>query len=151
MSADPRSPHVYLYDGVCALCNRAVQFLLDRDRNERFRFAALQSGFARDTLARHGERADDLDTFWVVRDAGTTREALLSQSQAVLFACRELGFPWSAFSLLAVVPRAVLDAGYDLLARSRYRLFGRYERCVLAMPGQERRFIGEPAPASEEA
>ena len=68
-----------------------------------------------------------------------------------MFACRELGLPWSAFALLAVVPRAVLDAGYDLFARSRYRLFGRYERCVLAMPGQERRFIGGAASLPEGA
>jgi predicted DCC family thiol-disulfide oxidoreductase YuxK len=147
MSSAPRSPHVYLYDGVCGLCNRAVQFLLRHDRRERFRFAALQSAFAREALARHGERADDLDTFWVVRDAGTPRESLLARSRAVVFAFGELGLPWSAVTLLAVVPRAILDAAYDALARSRYRLFGRYERCVLASPGFERRFIdgGEPA------
>lgn len=143
MTADSRSPHVYLYDGVCALCNRAVQFLLRHDRRERFRFAALQSTFARETLARHGKRADDLDTFWVVRDAGTPRESLLARSRAVVFALGELGMPWSALAFLAVVPRPVLDAGYDGIARSRYRIFGRYERCVLASPGFERRFIDD--------
>jgi predicted DCC family thiol-disulfide oxidoreductase YuxK len=137
----PPSPHVYLYDGVCALCNRAVRFLLRHDRRERFRFAALQSAFARETLARHGERADDLDTFWVVRDAGTPREALLSRSRAVLFACAELGLPWSAFRFVAVVPRAVLDVAYDALARSRYRVFGRYDQCALPAPEHARRFI----------
>src|SRR5262245_46755544 len=105
MLADARSPHVYLYDGVCALCNRAVAFLLRHDRRERFRFAALQSRTARELLTRHGERADDLDTFWVVRDAGGPRESVLSRSAAALFALRELGFPWRALSLLAVVPR----------------------------------------------
>lgn len=148
MIADPRSPHVYLYDGVCALCNAAVQFLLKHDRHERFRFAALQSAFARETLTRHGERADDLDTFWVVRDAGTPREALLPRSRGVLFALRQLGLPWSALSFVAAVPRQVLDVAYDALARSRYRLFGRYERCVVAQPGHERRFIGDAATAA---
>lgn len=151
MSADPRSPHVYLYDGVCALCNSAVQFLLKHDRRERFRFAALQSEFARDTLARHGESADDLDTFWIVRDAGTPRESLVSRSRAVVFSLRELGLPWSALSFVAAIPRQVLDPAYDLLARSRYRLFGRYERCVLATPGHEARFIGGPAPVRDGA
>lgn len=140
-------PHVYLYDGVCALCNRAVQFLLAHDRRGRFRFAALQSAFARETLARHGRRADDLDTFWVVRDAGTPRESLLSRSRAVVFALGELGLPWSALGLLAVVPRAFADVGYDVIARSRYRLFGRYERCVVAAPGFEGRFIDDAAEA----
>jgi predicted DCC family thiol-disulfide oxidoreductase YuxK len=118
------------------------------DRRERFRFAALQGAFARDTLARHGERADDLDTFWVVRDAGTPRESLLARSRAVVFALGELGLPWSSLRVVAVVPRAVLDAAYDALARSRYRLFGRFERCVLPSPGHERRFIDPVAPAT---
>ena len=58
MVADPRSPHVYLYDGVCALCNRAVQFLLRHDRRGRFRFAALQSGFAREAIMAWCEAND---------------------------------------------------------------------------------------------
>jgi predicted DCC family thiol-disulfide oxidoreductase YuxK len=135
-------PHVYLYDGVCALCNRAVRFLLRHDRRQRFRFAALQSAFARETLARHGERASDLDTFWVVRDAGTDREALLARSRAVLFAGSELGLPWSALAALGrIVPRTVFDAAYDALARSRYRVFGRYERCALPAPEHAHRFV----------
>ncbi len=148
---DARSPHVYLYDGVCALCSRAVRFLLRHDRRERFRFSALQGPFAREALARHGERASALDTFWVVRDAGTRRETVLSRSKAVLFTWRELGFPWRALTLLSVVPRAVLDALYDAIARSRYRLFGRYEQCALAPPGFERRFIDvdDSAPIAE--
>jgi predicted DCC family thiol-disulfide oxidoreductase YuxK len=148
---DARSPHVYLYDGVCALCSRAVRFLLRHDRRERFRFSALQGPFAREALARHGERAAALDTFWVVRDAGTRRETVLSRSRAVLFAWGELGFPWRALALLAVVPRAVLDPLYDAIARSRYRLFGRYEQCALAPTGFERRFIDvdDSAPVAE--
>jgi len=146
----PHAPHVYLYDGLCALCNRAVRFLLRHDRRARFRFAALQSTFAREALARHGRRADDLDTFWVVCDAGTSRESVLSRSRAVVFAFGELGPPWRALALLAVVPRTLADAAYDLVARSRYRLFGRYERCAVASPGFEGRFIDdardEPVP-----
>jgi len=140
--ADPRSPHVYLYDGVCGLCNRGVRFLLDHDRRGRFRFAALQSDVARALLARHGRSTGNLDTIWLVRDAGTPSEALLSRSRAVLFACREVGFPWRALALAAVIPTPLLDAVYDFVARRRYRLFGRHAHSVLAAPGHEARFLG---------
>ena len=139
--ADPRAPHVYLYDGVCVLCNRVVRFLLRHDRRGRFRFSALQGPFARETLARHRENPSLLDTFWVVRDAGTPQEEVLSRSRAVLLAWKELGFPWRLLTLLAVVPRAVLDVLYDAIARSRYRLFGRTEQCLLAPAGFEQRFL----------
>jgi predicted DCC family thiol-disulfide oxidoreductase YuxK len=134
------APHVILYDGVCGLCHRAVRFFLRHDHGEQFRFAQLQGAFAREALSRHGARADDLDTFWVVRDAGTARESALSRSQAVLFALSQLGLPWRALGLLATVPRCALDVAYDAFARSRYRLFGRYDRCVRPPEGFERRF-----------
>jgi len=149
--ADARSPHVYLYDGVCALCNGAVRFLLRHDRRGRFRFAPLQGTLARDLLARHDERADDLDTFWVVRDAGTASETVLSRSRAVLFAVRELGLPWSLAALAEVIPRPVLDVLYDAVARSRYRLFGRYPQCAAPPPGSESRFLDVTATGASEA
>jgi predicted DCC family thiol-disulfide oxidoreductase YuxK len=93
-----------------------------------------------------------------VRDAGTARESVLSRSSAVLFALSELGFPWRALSFLAIVPRAVRDVLYDGIARSRYRIFGRYEQCAMAPAGFERRFldVGEgattaPEPTREQA
>lgn len=146
MVEDPRSPHVCLYDGVCGLCNAIVRFLLARDRARRLRFAALQSDVGRELLARHGISTGALDTFRVARDAGTPGETVLSRSRAVLFACRELGWPWRAATLLGVVPRALLDAAYDLVARHRYRWFGRHERCLVPSPEHAGRFLGATDP-----
>lgn len=130
-----------LYDGVCGLCNGFVRFLLPRDRHDRLRFASLQSGFARDLLARHGEDARDLGTVYVVvngRDGGVR---LLRKSRAVLHVVRGLGGMWRVAALLAVCPPGLLDAGYDLVAKNRYRLFGKYEACLMPDPKWRDKFI----------
>jgi predicted DCC family thiol-disulfide oxidoreductase YuxK len=85
-------PHpILLYDGVCGLCNRLVQFILRRDPDRLFRFAALQSVLAGRILARHGVDAQDLDTVYVVVDYGLRDEELLARSDAVVFILRHLG------------------------------------------------------------
>ena len=84
-------PHpILLYDGVCGLCNRLVQFILRRDRAGGFQFAALQSALAGRVLARHGVRADDFDTVYVVVDYELPGERVLARSDAVIFILKEL-------------------------------------------------------------
>src|SRR5262249_19445846 len=101
--------HTVFYDGVCGLCNRLIQFLLRRDRRDRFRFAALQGGYARKVLAEHGRNADDLDTMVVISAAGE----LYLKARAVLFVLHELGGGWRVLSWLRWLPQALLDWGYD--------------------------------------
>jgi predicted DCC family thiol-disulfide oxidoreductase YuxK len=135
-SPSPRK-HLILYDGVCGLCNRLNQFVLRRDRRGTFDFASLQSGTGRTVLRRFGRDPQDLNTFYVVTNYRSESPALLSKSRASLFLMKELGGPWRWFELLGVLPTALLDRGYDLVARNRYRFFGRYESCL--MPGAEHR------------
>lgn len=143
MNADEKP--ILLYDGVCGLCNRLVQFILRRDSQAIFRFAALQSGLAQRILARHGANAADLDTVCVVlnynpQDPG--REVLLSRSEAVLFVLKKLGGIQRAIgSLLQLLPRAIRDWGYRHVARNRYRIFGRYDSCPLPSEGTRARFM----------
>ena len=132
---------IILYDGVCGLCNRLTRFVLARDRPGRFRFAALQSAFASEILARHGRDPRDLDTLYLVIAHGRPEERLLQKSDAALWILRELGGPWRAAGALRVVPRWVRDLGYDLVARIRYRLFGRYDSCPLPEPRHRARFL----------
>src|SRR5947199_10265899 len=89
---------IVLYDGVCGLCNRAVQFLLKRDRHNRLRFASLQSDFAATLLKRHGVDHQDLDTVYVVLNQGEANEALLAKSDAFLLLIKEIGGVWSIAS-----------------------------------------------------
>jgi predicted DCC family thiol-disulfide oxidoreductase YuxK len=129
---------VLLYDGVCGLCNSTVRFVLRRDRAAIFRFAALQSPWAERVLAEHGARASDLDTFYVVVD-----EQLLARSDAVLFLLRQFGGIWPTIGwVLRLLPRFVRDWLYRIVARNRYRIFGRYETCRLPGADERARFLG---------
>ncbi|HZQ90528.1 MAG TPA: DCC1-like thiol-disulfide oxidoreductase family protein [Terriglobales bacterium] len=140
-SSSVSSP-VLLYDGVCALCNRTVRSVLRRDRRRMFRFAALQSGFAASVLSRHQRDPKELSTVVVVLDPGAATEALLTRSEAAIYIGRQLGGFWKALASLAgAVPRAIRDALYDLVARWRYRVFGRYETCPIPSSEERARFI----------
>ena len=132
---------IVLYDGVCGLCNRLTAFVLPRDRRGRFRFAALQSPFARDLLARHGRDARDLDTLYVLVTDGPDGERLLRKSRAALHILSQLGGPWRLSVLLAPWPTRLLDMAYDLVARNRYRIFGKYETCLVPSPEWRDRFL----------
>jgi len=138
----PSSNPIILYDGVCGLCNRLVQFLLKHDTDGRLHFASLQSDFAEKVLGRHGIDPKDLDTVHVVENYDQPNERVLQRSDAILRAGRELGGVWGASSSIAkVVPRAVRDLVYRLVATNRYRVFGKYDTCMLPDPSQRSRFL----------
>ena len=142
MSVSSEANPIILYDGVCGLCNRLVQFLLKRDKRGRLRFASLQSDFAERVLTRHGINPKDLDTLHVVVDYDRPQEQVLNRSDAVLRAGRELGMPWTLLAVMArIVPRAIRDQAYRFIARNRYRVFGKYETCMLPDPNQRHRFL----------
>jgi predicted DCC family thiol-disulfide oxidoreductase YuxK len=140
-AAGPAAAPIILYDGVCGLCHRLNRFVLARDHAGRFRFAALQSELARDILSRHGRDPRDLDTLYLVLGHGRPDERLLTKSDAALWILRALGGPWRAARILRLVPRGMRDLGYDLVARTRYRLFGRYDACPLPDPRHRARFL----------
>jgi len=133
---------IILYDGVCGLCNRLVQFLLKHDKEGQLRFASLQSDFAEKVLSRHGIDAKDLDTVQVVENYDQPGERVLQRSDAILRAGRELGGFWSASSSIAqLVPRGLRDLVYRFVATNRYRVFGKYDTCMLPDPDQRSRFL----------
>jgi predicted DCC family thiol-disulfide oxidoreductase YuxK len=134
---EPGGPGVILYDGVCALCNGTVTFALKHDRAGRFRFAALQSDFGRAMLRSVGLPEDALDTLVVVKDG---RPYL--RSRGIVRILRELGMPWALLAAAGVVPRRLLDGVYDLVARNRYRWFGKHESCPIPPPQVRSRFLG---------
>ncbi len=133
---------ILLYDGVCGLCNRLVQFTLRRDRHASFRFASLQSAFASSILTRHGANPSALDTVYVVVNHELPNESLLSRSDAGLFVLKQLPGPWRAVaSFLQLVPKFLRNAAYNAIARRRYRIFGRYEVCTLPSEQDRARFL----------
>ncbi len=139
---DPGPNPIILYDGVCGLCNRLVQFVLRHDSQDRFRFAALQSDFASQILRRHGATAEDLDTMYVVIDPGLREERIVSRSDAAGAVLRELGGGWSALGvLLVVLPWWLRNWGYNVVARNRYGTFGKYDSCPIPSQEDRRKFL----------
>jgi len=133
---------IVLYDGVCGLCNRLVQFVLKNDRNDVFRFASLQSKLAEEILVRHSLRSESLETVYVVLDYGLAEERLLSRLNAVVYVLQQLGGPLTYVSaLLRVLPAPVQNFLYGLVARNRYRVFGRYETCPLPDSDTRSKFL----------
>ncbi len=141
-----------LYDGVCALCNGVVQFLMKRDGLDRFRYAPLQSSLGREVLARL-EIHEFPDGVMLLTDALTPGEHLYQRSDAVAVALELLGgsggsgggsggFWRLAGRALRLLPRPLRDWGYGIVARFRYRLFGRYDTCPIPLPEQRSRLLG---------
>jgi predicted DCC family thiol-disulfide oxidoreductase YuxK len=133
--------YIILYDGVCRLCNRLNRFVLNRDAEGKFQFASLQSRFAKEVLAKHSEAPLDLNTVYLVTPSSVEGEQVLSKARAVLRILKQIGGVWSLARLLGVLPTFLLDFGYDLVARHRYRIFGKLESCPLPDPKYQDRFI----------
>jgi predicted DCC family thiol-disulfide oxidoreductase YuxK len=133
--------HLVLYDGVCGLCNRLLHFVLVRDGHAVFRFASLQSNIGRAMVKRFGGNPDDLTTLYVVADYQSATARAFTRSRGALFIARRLGWPWKLALAFRVLPTAVLDRLYGLVASSRYRIFGRYEQCPIPRPEHRTRFI----------
>ena len=132
---DPAHPLV-LFDGVCNLCTGVVRFVIERDPDARFRFAPLQSELGRALQQRHGLDPDALTTFVVIDvDGAATR------STAVLRILRGLPAPWRWLYPLRAIPRPLRDALYGLVARNRYRWFGRRDTCLVPTPELRSRFL----------
>lgn len=136
-----------MFDGHCGFCNASVRWLLRRDVRDRLRFVPLESESAAPVLSRHevgGSMAGGAipETILVVRDAGGTAESVLVRSDAVVALLLELPRPWPWIGVaLRLIPRAVHDLGYRLVARWRYRVWGRLESCPVPTAEERERFL----------
>jgi predicted DCC family thiol-disulfide oxidoreductase YuxK len=137
---------VVVFDGHCGLCNRTVRWLLRRDRRDRLRFLASESEIAAALLVRHGINRPDAKsgptTILTVLNFGDPAERVLARSEAVLALLAELPQPWPAVAAaLGRVPRPLRDLGYRLIARWRYRIWGRLEVCPIPGADERARFL----------
>jgi predicted DCC family thiol-disulfide oxidoreductase YuxK len=134
---------VILYDGVCGLCNRVVRLLLRLDREGHLRFAPLESPIAAEILARFPTPPGEPEGVLLITAALMPEEAIYRRFDAVAEALRTLSGPWPLIgALLRLVPRPLREWSYGLIARNRYRLFGRYDTCPLPTPAQRSRILG---------
>jgi predicted DCC family thiol-disulfide oxidoreductase YuxK len=126
-----------LFDGVCGMCNRAVDFVLARDRADVFRFAALESAAGQAALARHGLSPDYSGSMVLI-----VGERCYRYSSASLEILRRLGLPWALLWPLVLIPPPLRDLVYDFVASRRYRWFGKLEACRVPTAEERGRFIG---------
>ena len=143
-SKGKRQHPLLLFDGVCNLCNAVVQWVLARDLKEQFRFASLQSEVARRALTRAGSGTtiDPLPDSIVLID----EDGIHTRSSAALRVARRLGFPYSLAAAAVLLPRPVRDAIYSLIARNRYRWFGRRDTCMTPSTELAARFLDADDP-----
>jgi predicted DCC family thiol-disulfide oxidoreductase YuxK len=127
---------VILFDGVCNLCNASVLFVVRRDPAARFQFAALQSPAATRLLASIPHPGPLPDAIVLVDGA-----RVYTRSTAALRIARGLTFPWPLLYGFIVVPRAIRDWVYELVAARRYRWFGKRDECMVPTPELRARFL----------
>jgi predicted DCC family thiol-disulfide oxidoreductase YuxK len=138
---DSQSKTLVLYDGVCGLCNGLIRFLLKRDDEDQFRFASLQSEFASALLKQYRINAVDLNTVYVIADFGLADQHLLARSDAILHLLTRLKGAWSLLRIGRLLPKSVRDFFYDLVVRNRYRIFGKYDVCLMPEAKYRSKFL----------
>ena len=130
-----------LYDGVCGFCNKSIQTVLRHDKRGTMRFAALQSPYGQAVIARHPELKDVDSVVYVERNSDGGAERVYVRSEAALRVAAYLGGAWKLFLAARLLPAPLRDFFYDLFARNRYRLFGKYDSCLLPAPEVRSRFL----------
>jgi predicted DCC family thiol-disulfide oxidoreductase YuxK len=127
---------IVLFDGLCNFCDASVSFMIENDPAGRFRFAASQSDAGIAAARAAGRDPATIASIVLIDGAG-----FHERSDAALRIAAGLRFPWRALAVLAVIPRGLRDGVYDVIARNRYRWFGRRERCTLPTPAVRARFL----------
>jgi predicted DCC family thiol-disulfide oxidoreductase YuxK len=127
---------IILFDAECILCSANAQFVLSHDRKKRFRLASMQGEVGAALYRRFGIDPTNPDSIIVVDG-----EHMLRDSDAVLSIYAGLGWPWKALAVFKLVPRFIRDPLYLLIARNRYRLFGKRDSCWLPSPEYRDRIL----------
>lgn len=127
---------IVLFDGVCNLCSGAVQFILKHEKKDSLKFASLQSDIGKDILEHYHIDPKRTDSIVYVEN-----ESAYVKSQAILKIARHLKYPYRMFSFFGFIPTSIANWKYDLVARYRYKLFGKKDECWLPQPGWKERFL----------
>jgi predicted DCC family thiol-disulfide oxidoreductase YuxK len=136
-SVDNAPAHdLILFDGVCNLCNGGVQFVVKRDKKEKFKFASIQSSVGQSYLRKF--QLDQKGAYSIILIRG---EKYLDKSSAALEITRHLPGLWPLLSVFKIVPKFIRDFIYDFIAKNRYRWFGKKDECMIPTPELKSRFL----------
>ncbi len=133
----PEGKTLVLFDGYCNLCNGAVQFILKRDKKERFYFASLSWPIADEVLANF-PKLQNVDSILVYRDG-----KIYDQSSAALKIAAGLGALWPLMGVFWIIPKFIRDVVYAFIARNRYKWFGKKDTCMMPDKDVSYRFLGK--------
>lgn len=129
--------YVVLFDGVCNLCNSSVNWIIDHDKRDEFRFASLQSAYGQEVIRKFNLQGDYLNTVILVEN-----EKLYTRSAAVLRILMHIGGFYKLAGIFWLVPGIVRDVVYNYIARNRYKWFGKKESCRIPTPELKSKFLG---------
>lgn len=132
MSKNP----IILFDGVCNLCNGAVQYVIKHDEKGIFKFASLQGEHGQQLLKQYNLPAAELNSFVLVKDGKA-----FTKSTAALLVAKQLNGVVKSLYIFRFIPAFVRDAIYNFTARNRYRWFGRKDSCMIPSPELRARFL----------
>ena len=118
------------------MCNGLVRFIIKRDKEGKFRFASLQSETGQQRLGQFGLEKNEFESFVLIRD-----DKYYLKSTGVLKMLRELGGIWKLFYVFIFIPRPLRDLLYDAIAKSRYKIFGKRDVCMIPTPVLKERFL----------
>ena len=127
---------IILFDGVCNLCNNSVKFIIKRDKKKRFLFTSLQSDAARDILLQFQLKNSEMDSIILIENG-----KFYQRSTAILKIIRHLPYPWKLSYGLIVIPRFIRDLMYRIIARKRYKWFGKRDTCIVPTKELKNRFL----------
>jgi len=138
-----KGPHVWdkyemviVFDGVCKFCNAFVNFVIARDKKQKFKFGTLQSEPGQQILDELGFSKEDLKTIFFLH-----RGQVFTKSTAALKIAGKLDGLWPLLSVLLVIPRLIRDICYDYIARNRYKWLGKSETCRVPTAADRHRFV----------
>jgi len=127
---------VVLFDGVCNLCNESVQFIIKNDKKNTFQFSSLQSEFGQKILTKNQLNTNDFDSILLL-----DQEKIFDKSDAALRIAKELDFPIRLLSVLLIIPKPIRDYYYSIIAKNRYKWFGKKESCWIPTAELKNKFI----------
>ena len=127
---------VILFDGICNLCNQTVLFVIRHDKRDRFRFAPLQGTYAKSHLPSERRADPRPDSVILIADGNIYRE-----STAVLKIAYGMGGFWSLLYVFIIIPGFIRNAVYRWVAKRRYQIWGKRERCMVPTPELIKKFI----------
>lgn len=136
MYAVPDNKLVVLFDGVCNFCNSSVNFIIDRDVDDKFLFASLQSEFGQEMLKKFNLPAESFSTLILIEG-----EKYYTRSSAALRIAKRLRFPYPLLYIYIVWPPFLRDFFYDVISRNRYKFSGKRIECRYPTPDMQSKFI----------